>query len=97
MTTPEPRPTLQRAADSDIHPVSGRVETEVVAEKPKKHKKSKGATSDTMRSPRKKDEKLVELSVDVPKSLRKKVRALADERGITPDQMVSDILRAALD
>lgn len=97
MTKPAPRPALQRAADSDVHPVSGRVETEAIPDKPTKRKKSKGATSDTMRSPRKKDEKLVTLSVEVPKPLRRKVRELADDRGISVDQMVTDILRAALD
>ena len=87
---PEPKPALVRADDAEIHPVSGRVESPRRRVKPKQ-----GATSDTIHGPSK--DKNVDLAVRVPKSLRKKIRAMAKDRKVTPDDIVSEILRTALD
>jgi hypothetical protein len=38
-------------------------------------------------------DKLVDLGVKVPKSLRKTVRAEAKRRGITVDELVAEVLR----
>jgi hypothetical protein len=41
-------------------------------------------------------DKLVDLGVQVPKSLRKSVRQEAGRRGMTVDEVVADALRARL-
>ena len=113
MSRPEPRPALQRAADATVHPVSGRVESgPVESSKQAKKPRKNGATSDSIRSATASDPsatpakgaksakdsgKQVDLDVKVPKALRKKVRAAAKQRKVSPDALVSDILRAALD
>ena len=67
-------------------------------EKPKRKslKPGKGhATSDAILGATK--DKLVDLGVRVPKSVRKRLKAEAKERGVSPDAIVSAILDAALD
>lgn len=58
--------------------------------------KRKGkATSDALLGAPK--DKLVDLDVRVPKSVRKRLRAEAKARGLSPDAIVTAILDAALD
>lgn len=49
------------------------------------------SASDTLRPPAK--DKLVELSVEIPKSLRKELRKKAEEQGMTLDALVTLYLR----
>ena len=84
---PAPRPALQRAADADVHPVAGRG----LAPRPSL---GRAPTSDALRGPAK--DKWVDLAVRVPKSVRKRLRAEAKNREVTPDQLVATILSAAL-
>ena len=123
MSTPEQ--PLAKAADADVHPVTGRAAPAPVApapvvpapvvparaapdlpryddplpkDKPKRKslKPGKGsATSDAILGATK--DKLVDLGVRVPKSVRKRLKAEAKERGLSPDAIVTAILDAALD
>ncbi|MFM8239942.1 MAG: hypothetical protein ACKOAW_06465 [Actinomycetota bacterium] len=62
----------------------------------RKSLKRKGkATSDALLGAPK--DKLVDLDVRVPKSVRKRLRAEANARGLSPDAIVAAILDAALD
>lgn len=96
MSTPEPRPALSRASDADLHPVSGKPVPAVGATGQERTLgKGKGATtSDTLRGPAK--DKLVDLGVRVPKSVRKRLRTAAKERDITVDDLVARILDSSL-
>lgn len=82
--TPPPRPALAKAPDAALHPVSGKPVPS------SRRKPGKGATSDSLRGPAK--DKLVDLGVRVPKSVRKKVRSQAKADGIAPDEVVARIL-----
>ncbi len=123
MSTPEQ--PLAKAADADVHPVTGRAAPAPVVpapvvpaaaappraapdlsryddpppkDKPKRKslKPGKGsATSDAILGATK--DKLVDLGVRVPKSVRKRLKAEAKERGLSPDAIVTAILDAALD
>jgi hypothetical protein len=81
---PSPRPALTRATDAVWHPTL-----------PREHEQraplSSGATSDAILGP--KHDKLVELIIEVPKSIRKALRNDAQERGLTVDQLVAMLAR----
>ena len=80
------RPSLRKAGDADIHPSApGRV-----ADEPSLLRRG-ATTADSIGSPDK--DKLVDLGVRVPKSLRKSVRAEATRRGLTVDGVVAEALR----
>jgi hypothetical protein len=81
-----PRPTLRKAGDADLHPSTplGTVE------EPSFLRKGLN-TADAVGMPDR--DKLVDLDVQVPKSLRKGVRAEAKRRGMTPDAVVAEALR----
>ena len=75
---------------------------EIALPKPKDKAKRKSlkpgkgyATSDAILGATK--DKLVDLGVRVPKSVRKRLKAEAKERGLSPDAIVTAILDAALD
>lgn len=97
--TPEPRPALAKAPDAELHPVSGKAVSAPVPAKIGKpggaNKLGKGVASDTLRGSAK--DKLVDLDVRVPKSLRKRLRAEAKSRKVSPDEIVALLLDAALD
>jgi LDH2 family malate/lactate/ureidoglycolate dehydrogenase len=77
---------LRKAGDADLHPST----PPVFADQPPRLRKGSN-TADSVGSPDR--DKLVEVSVRVPKSLRKLVRAEAKRRGITLDQLVAEALR----
>ena len=85
---PTPRPALRKAADADVHP-----SLPAVAEQSHEDLSTRAgaSASDTMRPPAK--DKLVELSVEIPKSLRKELRKRAEEQGMTLDALVTLYLR----
>ena len=81
---PAPRAALTRATDAVWHPTL-----------PREHEEraplSSGSTSDAILGP--KHDKLVELTVEVPKSIRKALRNDAIERGLTVDQLITSLAR----
>ncbi len=96
--TPPPRPALSRAADADVHPVTGRIAPSIGAGRSagRSFKPMKGGptTADSIMGEA--GDKLVDLGVRVPKSLRKKLRQQAKARGVSIDDLVASILAAAL-
>jgi hypothetical protein len=83
----ERRPALQRAKDADRHPTLPKREKSDL-------RRRKGlSTSDTLRDPR--GEKLVTLEIEVPKALRKQLRAEAKRRGVTVSELVIAIMQSA--
>lgn len=80
------RPSLRKAPDADLHPSTPQVEV------PEQSLLRKGMNaSDSVGGPDR--DKLVDLGVKVPKSLRKTVRAEAKRRGISMDDLVAEALR----
>jgi len=96
--TPPPRPALSRAADADVHPVTGRIVAPIGAGRlaGRSFKPTKGGptTADSIMGAA--GDKLVDLGVRVPKSVRKKLRQQAKARGVSIDELVASILTAAL-
>ncbi len=80
------RPRLQKAPDADVHPSMPQ------DEEPESNLRRPGvSTGDSVGMPDK--NKPVTLEVQIPKSLRKSVRAEAKRRGITVDDLVAEVLR----
>jgi hypothetical protein len=102
MSPQQPKPALARAADADLHPVSGRPLPSAVPGgvkqgkgKSKSLKAGKGATAaDAITGPAK--DKYVDLAARVPKSVRKRLRAEAKAQAVTADDLVARILDAYL-
>jgi len=88
-TPPAAPPPPPAPADAGPAP-----ETEPRAKRKSLKRKGK-ATSDALLGAPK--DKLVDLDVRVPKSVRKRLRTEAKERGLSPDAIVTAILDAALD
>jgi len=87
--TPTPgapeRKGLRKAGDADVHPSTPQATAE-----PSFLRKGVN-TADSVGSPDR--DKLVDLGVKVPKSLRKSVRAEAGRRGMSVDHLVAEVLR----
>ena len=80
------RPGLRKAPDADLHPSTPQ------GEAPEQSLLRKGMNaSDSVGGPDR--DKLVDLGVKVPKSLRKTVRAEAKRRGMSLDDLVAEALR----
>jgi len=80
-----PRPSLRKAGDSSVHPVS-----EAKSSGPKRMGQdatSFGNVSDSVTRPRR--EKLVEVSIAIPKSLRKKLKSDAKAKGISVNELIA--------
>ena len=80
------RPELRKASDADLHPST----PQGAIEEPSLLRRGSN-TADSVGSPDR--DKLVELSVKVPKSLRKLVRAEAKRRNMSVDELVAEALR----
>jgi hypothetical protein len=80
------RPPLRKAGDADLHPSTPQQATA----EPSLLRRGV-TTADAVGMPDR--DKLVDLGVQVPKSLRKSVRAEAHRRGMTVDQLVAEALR----
>jgi hypothetical protein len=80
------RPALRKAGDADLHPST----PQEAAAEPSFLRRGL-TTADSVGMPDR--DKLVDLGVQVPKSLRKSVRAEAQRRGMTVDQLVAEALR----
>jgi hypothetical protein len=80
------RPALRKAGDAGVHPT---VPPETGDEP--SYLRIGATTADAIGMPDK--DKLVDLGVQVPKSLRKMVRQEAKRRGITVDEVVAEALR----
>jgi hypothetical protein len=83
---PNQRPALAKSADADLHPTTPKLEPidDLTS-------KAGSATSDVMRAP--KEEKLVTVKIDIPKSLRKSLRIEAEKRGISVPPLINAVLR----
>jgi hypothetical protein len=80
-----PRPVLGKSVDSSIHPVLNDANTEP---KPIGHDAARfGNASDSIKLSRK--DKPVEMSITIPKSLRKKLKAEAKSQRITVDELIA--------
>lgn len=92
---PPPRPALQRAVDAEVHPVTGRT-APLPTTSGRGFKPAKGGptTADALMGSA--GDKLVDLGVRVPKSVRKRLRQQAKARGVSVDELVASILAAAL-
>ena len=80
-----PRPSLRKAGDSSVHPVS-----ETGSSEPRRmgqDANSFGNVSDSVKRPRR--EKLVEVSIAIPKSLRKKLKSDAKAQGISINELIA--------
>lgn len=79
-----PRLALRKSLDSSTHPVveSGNSEPRQMGQEATHF----GNASDSVKFPR--AEKLVEVSVVIPKSLRKKLKSEAKNQGITIDELI---------
>ena len=86
MTRDPLRPTLSKAPDAHLHPSTPQAD----AAEPSLLRKGMNV-SDSVGGPDR--DKLVDLGVRVPKSLRKVVRSEAKRRGITVDELVAEVLR----
>ncbi len=95
-SAPAPRPALTKAPDAGVHPVSGRATTETPTIRSTSFRpQRRGATTaDAVIQPE--ESKLVDLSVQIPKPVRKKLKALAKERGVSVDDLVAAILSGSL-
>lgn len=105
---PNPRPSLTKSADSQIHPAMPATEIVVAPTEAlpalaqptsKKSKKKQGNPLKAGRGKATSDsirgkskDKNVDLGVKVPKRLRKQLRAEAVRRGITVDDLVTILL-----
>ena len=97
---PGPRPALRRAPDGGVHPAAPRPSTlraELPAVRPddgrtksagKRGKPAKGAEP---------QDKTVELTVVLSKSLRRRLREKAAEHGYTPEEAAAHLLRVWVD
>lgn len=79
------RPPLRKAGDADLNPVTPEPRREAPPVR------LGGSTGDAVGAPDK--DKLVDLGVKVPKSLRKSIRREAERLGIPVDKYVAEILR----
>jgi hypothetical protein len=80
------RPALHKAGDSDVHPSTPPPTGDDMS-----LLRVGATTADAVGMPDK--DRLVDLGVQVPKSLRKSVRQEAKRRGITVDAVVAEALR----
>jgi hypothetical protein len=80
------RPELRKAGDADLHPST----PQGAVDEPSLLRRGMNA-ADSVGGPDR--DKLVDLGVRIPKSLRKVVRAEAKRRGITVDELVAETLR----
>ena len=80
------RPALRKAGDADLHPST----PQATASEPSFRRRGLN-TGDSVGPPDR--DKLVDLGVQVPKSLGKSVRDEAKRRGLTVDQVVAEALR----
>lgn len=104
--TPPSRPALRRSVDATVHPaLAGRsspiavggasTPAEPAAREPMSRRSNRPSTSDVLR-PTKKDP-LVKLNVVVPKSVRKRLRKTAEQRGTEAEQLAAQFIAEGLE
>ena len=83
-----PRPVLRKSVDSSIHPVlnDGNTEPKPIGQDAARF----GNASDAVKLSRK--DKPVEMSIIIPKSLRKKLKAESKKQRITLDELITSRL-----
>lgn len=98
-SAPAPRPALTKAPDAGVHPVSGRAPAGGNVVRSTSFRPSKGGatTADAVvNTGDQRTTKLVNLTVQVPKPMRKQLRSIAKQRGMSVDEVVSAILAGSL-
>jgi len=86
---PTPRPALRKASDTSVNPV--------VPAEPKAFDQSNrdlgfsGNTGDSVRTQKK--DKLIAVTITIPKALRKKLKKEAKSRGISFDDLITERLQ----
>lgn len=85
---PTPRPALRKSVDSSVHPVldDANAEPKQIGQNAARF----GNASDSVKLSRK--DKPVEMSITIPKSLRKKLKAAAKNQGITVEELIASRL-----
>jgi len=90
---PSPRPALRKAADSDVHPAAPRL----VAVMPDVPEVASAATAGKKKGGGGKEEPEAELVIKLSKPLRKKLRAKAQEHGLTAGDATYELIRVWVD
>jgi len=85
---PTPRPALRKASDSTIHPVAPQAPKSF--DTTNKDLGITGNTSDSVQT--KSKEKLIAVTISIPKTLRKKLKKEAKSRGLSFDELVAERL-----
>ena len=90
---PTPRPALRKASDSTVHPATINAPIDAPKSLGAGHHElgTTSNTSDSVRTDKK--EKLIAVTVTMPKSLRKKLKKEAKKRGQSFDEVVSERLQ----
>ena len=86
---PTPRPSLRKAADSGIHPVTNSAPRSLASSN--SDLGITGNTADSVKVPRK--DKLVEISIELPKSLIKALKKEAKGNKQSIDQLIASRLK----
>ena len=94
-TKPSPRPALRKAPDSGVHPAAPRL----VAVMPEVPEVGSAALAGKKKSGGKdsKDEPETELVIKLPKAMRKKLKAKAQEHGLTAEDATYVLIRVWVD
>jgi len=93
-TTPPPRPALRRADDGTVHPAAPRLSSLAVdvSDTSAGERRGKGKKKD-----RDKAEETVDITVTLPKQVRKRLRRKAETYGWTAEEAASHVLRVWAD
>jgi hypothetical protein len=87
-TVPAPRPALIKAPDGGVHPASAHLSSLAVS-----IPKNNGKTKKDKDKSDSKEDRLVEFTVQMPKSVRRALRNRAEEFGWTAEEAAVHVLR----
>ena len=93
---PSPRPALRKAPDSGVHPAAPRL-VAVMPEVPEVASAALAGKKKGGKDSKDKDEPEAELVVKLPKPLRKKLKAKAQEHGLTAEDATYVLIRVWVD
>lgn len=95
MTNPRPRPALRKSDDASVHPAAARLEDREVADSDSQseQRRKKSDKSSERPSDKASDKSEKQLVLDLPKPLRKRLKAEAVTLGTTPAALAVEILQ----